>query len=94
VNILRARGQIANNFQGNSFACGNLSLLVPYVTLIHAGCGASYRLAPRQLSDWPACESGPALTACILTYRMTQEDKSIFWNVRVPVNVRFFLLLA
>jgi len=65
--FLRARAQIANTFQRNSFACGNLSLLAPYVTLIQAHCGACYRLAPQQLPDWPASESGPALTTYIST---------------------------
>ena len=66
--FLRARAQIANTFQRHSFARGNLSLLAPYVTKIEIRCGASYRLAPQQLPDWPASESGLALTTYISTY--------------------------
>jgi len=31
--FLRARAQIANNFCRNSFVCGNLSLLAPYISI-------------------------------------------------------------
>jgi len=45
---MRAHAQTAENFQRNSFACGNLSLLTPYFPLLQ-----------RQLSAPSSCLAGP-----------------------------------
>lgn len=55
TNILRAHAQTAGNFEGTSFTCGNLNILVSYFQLFQWRLSALYRLAPQAATQlaWP-----------------------------------------